>query len=133
MQLHGFIWSDNQQDQYCWILYNLYCIMYNESWLNLCSIWCLSVWCHVLCYQVPHLNIWDKWSQIFMKISAYFRIGLLSWLIIFVSVHIPMWVHEQLVKTWTLLLCLFVLEKFQYRHKSVNTNTKLSILTQNCQ
>ena len=50
-------------------------------------VWCLCM-CYWKCYQVTHLNISANWSQIFTKLSAYFRIGILSWLIIFLRMHL---------------------------------------------
>ena len=58
-----------------------------------------TVFAHLLVvYQ--HLSKWwhisAKWSQIFTKSSAYLRSGLLSWLKVFVRVHVPACTH----RTW---------------------------------
>ena len=60
---------------------------------------CLSVYlsvCYQKCYWVTNLNISAKWSQIFLKLLVYFRIGLLSWLKIFMCMH----VHTCTQKVW---------------------------------
>jgi uncharacterized protein (DUF952 family) len=41
----------------------------------------------------PHISA--KWSQIFMKLSAYVKIGLLSWLIMFVGVYVHACTHRE--------------------------------------
>ena len=41
----------------------------------------------------PH--ILAKWSEIFTKLSAYVKIGLLSWLIMFLGVHVYVCMHSE--------------------------------------
>ena len=64
--------------------------------INLSSV-CLSVClfvCYQKCYRVTHLNISAKSSQNLTKLSAYDRIGLLSWIIMFVRVHLGTFTHS---------------------------------------
>ena len=66
--------------------------------LNFFLIWvtfvCPFVFCYWKCYWVTHLNISVKWSQIFMKYSVYVKIGLLSWLFLFVGRHMHACIHS---------------------------------------
>ena len=63
--------------------------------LNLSS-GCVSVCLYVIesFALVTHLNISAKWSQIFTKLSANVKIGLLNWLIMFVVVHMTAFMHS---------------------------------------
>ena len=56
--------------------------------------------CHRKCYRVTHINISAKSSQNLTKLSAYVWFGLLSWLIMFVRMHVhacthSMWKHAR--------------------------------------
>ena len=67
----------------------------HSAWKCSCILYkfelCLSVCvCHIFVTIVTHLNISAKWSQIFRKLSAYFRIDLLSWLIMFIGMRVCM-------------------------------------------
>ena len=62
----------------------------------------LCLFACVLCFvtNVTNLNISAKWSQIITKPSAYFRIGLLSWLIMSVCVHMCACTHSRWKRAW---------------------------------
>ena len=67
-------------------------------------IWAMS--------NMTHLNITGKCRQIFTKLSAFFWIGLLSWLIMFVHVHVQactqnMWKVQTTFVPFLQLFCKF--------------------------
>ena len=81
--------------------------------MTVCLFVCLFV-CYVFVTNVTKLNISAKWSQIFTKLFAYFRIGLLSLFIMCMSMHVHACsiVHKQPIQIWMQLwpyFCTFLL------------------------
>ena len=49
---------------------------------------------YIFVAKVTNLNISAKWGRIFMKPSAYVKIGLLRWLLFFMGMHICACMHS---------------------------------------